>query len=90
MQLKTTKRKPKKTLVTSIGAVIAQLRDSQDLSQSELARVSGLHRSYIGDLERGQRNISIKNVERLANALHVTPSKLIQIAEKELARILAN
>lgn len=46
-------------------------RTKQEISQEELAHRSGLHRTYVGSVERGERNISIDNMERLANALSV-------------------
>ncbi len=73
-------------LVFAVALVLCHRRETLLVSQSELARRSGLHRSYIGDLERGSRNISIKNVSRLASALDMPASKVLALAEKKLAR----
>ena len=48
------------------------------LSQEELAALCGLHRTYISDIERGTRNLSIDNVERIAEALKVEPADLMR------------
>jgi transcriptional regulator with XRE-family HTH domain len=47
------------------------------MTQEELADAAGLHRTYIGSLERGERNVSIDNIERLAAALGVEASALL-------------
>lgn len=52
------------------GKRIKQLRLKLGLSQEELAERSGLHRTYISDIENGNRNVSINNVEKLAKALN--------------------
>ena len=49
----------------------------QGLSQEDLADLCGLHRTYVGSVERGERNISIDNMERIAIALNVTLEILI-------------
>lgn len=47
------------------------------LSQEDLAARSNLHRTYVGGIERGERNISLTNILRLAKALELTPSELM-------------
>ena len=54
------------------GAKVRALRNSQGLSQEDLAQKAELHRTYIGGIERGERNISLINIEKLAIALNVT------------------
>jgi len=58
------------------GVVIRQSRRSLGITQEELAGRAGLHRSYVADVERGARNISIDVIERVAEALNVSISDL--------------
>lgn len=55
-----------------IGQRIKQIRETADMSQKDLAYTADLDRSYIASVENGQRNISIVNIEKIANALGVT------------------
>lgn len=57
------------------------LRAQKDLSQESLADLAGLHRTYVGSVERAERNISIDNIERLAKALSVKASDLLREGE---------
>jgi len=56
-------------LRAQFGRRVRELRLAKGLSQEELAEVSGLHRNYIGGIERGERNVALLNIGRLAAAL---------------------
>lgn len=55
-----------------IGQRIKELREKAEMSQKDLAYTADLDRSYIASIENGQRNVSIVNIEKIANALNVT------------------
>jgi transcriptional regulator with XRE-family HTH domain len=67
-----------KSELQQFGARVRTLRKAKELSQEQLAERTGLHRTYIGGIERGERNVSLINIVRLANALEVSPSDLLQ------------
>ena len=58
------------------GARLRQLRDERGYSQEELAERAGLHRNYVGGVERGERNVALENIVKLAKALAVKPADL--------------
>jgi len=64
-------------LRTILASNIRSLRASKGISQEDLAGDCGLHRTYIGSVERGERNISLDNIERIAVALGVTVPQLL-------------
>jgi len=76
-------------LVVALGQVLQEHRNQLHLSQSQLAETSEFHRSYISDVERGYRNISLKNLSRLAQALKVPASSLLMLAERRVQIRLA-
>ena len=57
---------------------LRQLRQVRGLSQETLADLAGLHRTYVGSIERCERNVSIDNMERLARALGVDIVELLR------------
>lgn len=59
------------------GERVRLLRKQQDISQEELAHKANLHRTYIGMIERAEKNITLLNIEKIANALEVSIKDLI-------------
>lgn len=69
----------------ALGHAIRALRKAAGLSQDDLARCCGLHRTYIGGIERGERNPSFANLLKIARALRRRPSELLSQAEALVA-----
>jgi transcriptional regulator with XRE-family HTH domain len=70
----------------SFGLAVRSLREERDISQEELAIAAGLHRTYIGGVERGERNLGLKNVFRIARALGCKPSQLVAATERRVGK----
>jgi transcriptional regulator with XRE-family HTH domain len=71
---------------SALGRAVRQLREEQGLSQEALAYKVGVHRTYLGGIERGERNVSFANILRIATALHVAPSELFGHYERTVRR----
>lgn len=63
-------------LLAAFGRRVRELRQERGLSQEQLAQKCGLHRNYVGGIERGERNPSLRNIVRIARALSVTVPEL--------------
>lgn len=64
-------------ILRKFGNEIKHRRTDLGLSQEELAHLCDLHRTYIGSIERGERNISLQNITTIAKALKCSPSELL-------------
>ena len=61
-----------------VGRNIRRLRQERGLSQEDLAGEIGVHRTYMGGVERGERNLTLRSLERLAERLGVSPLSLLE------------
>lgn len=67
-----------KNIVHLFGLNVQRIRREQNLSQEKLAEIASLHRTYIGMIERAEKNITLKNMEKIAMALHVKIEELLK------------
>lgn len=65
-------------ILRRFGDSVKKLRKKKGWSQEELGKRARLHRTYIGSIERNERNVSLINIERIARALNVKASELIE------------
>ncbi len=66
-----------KNITARVGLRIRGIREEKGLSQEKLAGLADLHRAYIGQIERGEKNIGLKNLEKIAKALGVKVKDLV-------------
>lgn len=64
-------------IIKRIGLNITIIREQRGLTQEKLAELAGLHRAYIGQIERGEKNIGLRNLEKIAKALNVSIKALL-------------
>jgi transcriptional regulator with XRE-family HTH domain len=66
-------------LQKDVGRRVRRIRTERGISQEELARAVGMHRTYLGGVERGERNLTLRSVERLADRLGVDVRALLDL-----------
>lgn len=85
MTKKKTKTKAKidpqdRAIYEALGKAVQARRKKLDLSQEELADIAGMHAAYVGGVERGERNLALKNIAKLCKALKVSAADLFKAA----------
>jgi transcriptional regulator with XRE-family HTH domain len=75
-------RKSRSDVRQRFGQAVKARREELELTQEVLAEKAGIHRTYLSDIERGSRNPSLINIERLAHALSLRTSELFQLVER--------
>lgn len=68
---------PKKDILETFGDRVRELRKAAGWSQDEFAEEADLDRTYIGGIERGERNLALRNIKRIADALGITIAELM-------------
>jgi len=70
-------RRPSEQISAILASNMRRLRKAKDLSQEELADIANLHRTYIGSVERSERNVTLSSLETIAKALDVSVIDLL-------------
>ena len=70
--------------LSALGQAIAERRLHINMTQQELADLSGVHRTYVSDIERGTRNVTVTTANKISLALEIATSKLFSIADKKM------
>lgn len=76
------KKKGKPDVREQFGYAVKVRREELGLTQEELAERAAIHRTYLSDIERASRNVSLVNIERLAAGLSLSMSELFRLVEK--------
>lgn len=76
------KRRAKPDVRERFGDAVRARREELQLTQEDLADKAGIHRTYLSDIERGARNLSLINIEKLAAALNVSMAALFEAVER--------
>lgn len=69
----------KKDVLVKFGQKVREERIKRNLSQESLASKAGVHRTYIGMIERAEKNITLQNIEKISNALGISLEKLMSL-----------
>ncbi len=76
--------KSKNKILITFGEKVREIRKEKGLSQEELAHKADLHRTYIGMIERAEKNITLINIEKIANALNIDIKELLAINDENI------
>ena len=68
----------KNPILLQFGKNVLEYRRAQQVSQEKLAESAGVHRTYIGMIERAEKNITLLNIAKIANALKISPAALLK------------
>lgn len=66
-------------ILVKFGKRVKEIRTLRGLSQEQLANVANVHRTYIGMIERAEKNITLMNIEKIANALNIPITELLNL-----------
>jgi len=77
------KRDAKPDIRERFGTAVKFRREELGITQEDVADKAGIHRTYLSDVERGTRNLSLVNVEKLAEALNLAMSELFKLVEEQ-------
>lgn len=70
-----------RSLNVMFGLKLRQIRNDKHMSQEEFAWNIGVHRTYLGQVERAEKNITLKNIEKICNALGMDPKELFDFKD---------
>ena len=70
--------KDKSKILIKFGDKVREIRIAKGLSQEQLAHIADVHRTYIGMIERAEKNITLINIEKIANALEISINELLK------------
>jgi len=76
------KRKARPDIRERLGFALKIRREELGLTQEELAEKAGIHRTYLSDIERGGRNLSLINIERIAHSVSLSIAELFLLVER--------
>jgi transcriptional regulator with XRE-family HTH domain len=76
------RKRPRPDIRERFGFAVKDRREAPGLTQEEFAERAGIHRTYLSDIERGKRNVSLLNIERLSSALSLKLSELFRSVER--------
>jgi transcriptional regulator with XRE-family HTH domain len=76
------KKRPRPAIQERFGFAVKVRREEMGFTQEDLAEKAGIHRTYLSDVERGARNLSLVNIEKLAAALALPISDLFRVVER--------